>query len=81
MWPIQWRWFHVERWCLSRVIFVGGLTLLHTNFHRKTNQNRSAQRQPISSLEELLESPFTRLSYGEGFKSQLEAVSEIQLIL
>ena len=61
--------------------FVGGVTLLHTNFHRKTNQNRSAQRQPISSLEGLLESPFTRLSYGEGFKSQLEAVSKIQLIL
>ena len=53
----------------------------YNDFHRETNQNRSAQRQPISSLEGSLESPFTRLSYGEGFKSQLEVISEIQLIL
>ena len=54
---------------------------LHTNFHRETNQNRSTQCQPISSIEGSLESPFTRLSYGEGFKAQLEAISEIQLVL
>ena len=49
--------------------------------HRVINQNRSTQRQPISLLQGSLESPFTRLSYGEGFMSQFEAVSEIQLVL
>ena len=40
-------------------------------WHRAINQNRSAQHQPISALQGLLERPFTSLSCGVGFMSQL----------
>ena len=51
-----------------------------SNIYRAINQNCSTRHQPISSLQGLLESSLTHLSYSEGFISQLEVVSEIQLV-
>ena len=61
---------------VSRVSY-GQSYLLHTKFHRAINQNCSSKYQPISLLQGSLESPFTCVSYGERFISQLEVVSEI----
>ena len=77
--PIQWWWFHFERWCHTRV--MGGVTSLHTNFHRAINKDRSAHYVPLSLVQGSLESAFTSLLCDAGFISQFKVVHEIQLVL
>ena len=60
---------------------MGGVTYLHTNFHRAINKDRSAQCEPLSSVQGSLESAFTSLSCDAGFIYQFKVIHEIQLVL